>query len=454
MKKFYLVISLLVCVKVGSQNKKVLYGFDKIPQGLLVNPGAETNYKYHVGVPVLSGISTDVGVSGFRIADLFRDDNINFNDKLDGVLTQLENNDYVHINSQIEVINGGYQINRRDYLTAGFYVEFDVFSTLPKDLFVLIKEGNAGFINKSFDLSDAEFNADLLGVLHVGLTRKMSDKLIVGGRLKIYSGSVNATSTGNEGTFTTRQGANSIYEHVFSNLQYSGYSSGLYDADNEFDLDQRGGLFFGSNLGLGFDVGFTYRYNDQLEYSASLLDVGFISYSENTRNQFLSGSYTFTGLEFQYDGTNPDYWQNLNDELDASLPRSENKESYTVLRPIKLYAGAKYSFGKSRSEQFCSDISFNDYYDNAVGGQLYSVLTPAGPRFALTGFYERKFSKYLNTKVTYTVDDFSYSNFGLGVSTNFWKMNVYAIADNIFRLTDIANANNAAFQFGINFVIK
>ncbi|WP_442265469.1 DUF5723 family protein [Tenacibaculum sp. ZS6-P6] len=440
-----------------SQNKQVLYGFDKIPQGLLLNPGAETDYKYHVGVPVLSGISMSVNTSGFTVADLFRDDNIDFTTKFNNVVNNLGSNDYAYINSQIEVINAGYQLNKKDYISVGYYTEVDAFLKIPKEFLELIKDGNAPFINRSFLFSDLATKADVLGVIHAGITRKLNDKFIAGARLKIYSGAINITSTGNRGSFTTRLGTSSLYEHALNNVNINGYSSGLYNENDEFDLqaeDITGNIFLGSNLGLGFDLGFTYVVDDQTELSASLLDIGFISYSNKVRNGNVTGDYIFSGIDFRFDNTNPDYWQDLNDQINDRIPRSENAESYSVMRPLKLNLAGKYSFGKSRREESCSDMSFNDYYNNTVGGQIFSVLTPIGPKFALTGFFERKISNRFNTKITYTVDDFSNSNIGLGISANVWKLNIYTAVDNVFQLSDVAAANSASFQFGINFVSR
>ncbi len=457
MKKFLVIFLSLIVYKVTTQNKQILYGFDKIPQGLLVNPGAETEYKYHVGVPILSGISANIGLSGFTVADLFRNDNLDFNQKLNTVLNNLGTNDYVHVNSQIEVINGGYQMNKKDYLSVGYYTELDAFITIPRDFLFLIRDGNAGFINKSFLFSKLSAKIDVLGVIHAGITRKFNEKFIAGARFKIYSGALNITSTGNQGSFTTRLGASNIYEHSFNNLDVTAYSSGIYNSQGDVDIDGGeviGSTFLGGNLGVGFDIGFTYKMNDQTQIAASLLDVGFISYSENTNNGFIKGNYLFSGIEFQYDAANPNYWQDLNDDFDANIIRKDNTESYTVLRPIKFNAAIKHGFGKSRREENCADMSFNDYYDNAVGLQLYSIIQPIGPRFAATGFYERKITKNWNTKVTYTIDDFSYSNFGLGVSANVWKLNIYGMVDNVLKLSDIANANNASFQLGINVIFK
>jgi len=63
MKKIITPFLLLFCiVAIQAQNKKILYGFDAIPQGLLVNPGQENPYKSHIGIPVLSGLHIDAKI--------------------------------------------------------------------------------------------------------------------------------------------------------------------------------------------------------------------------------------------------------------------------------------------------------------------------------------------------------------------------------------------------------
>ncbi|TCI92535.1 DUF5723 family protein [Tenacibaculum sp. M341] len=454
--KRYCIILMLLCGVIVTAQKQILYGFDKIPQGLLVNPGAEVGYKSHIGVPVLSGISTNVNVSGVTVADLFRNDNVDFTTKLTNALNTLSTSDYAYINTQIEILSGGYQINERDYLSAGYYTELDAFLTIPRDFISLLRDGNAGFVGNSFVLSDVSVKTDLLSVLHFGITRKFNENFIGGVRFKIYSGLLNVTSTGNEGVFTTELGTTGIYEHSLDGVSLEANSSGFYNENNEIDMDVEsilGNAFFGANLGFGFDIGFTYKLDDQFEWSASLLDFGFISYADKTRSGTVEGSYSFSGLEFQYDRLNANYWQELNDDFNANILRNENTESYSVLRPVKFNTALKYGFGKSRSEENCSDIGYNSYYDNAVGIHLHSVFHPIGGAFGLTGFYERKISENFNTKVTYTVDDFSYTNFGVGVSAYFWKLNMYGMIGNVLKLSDIADANTASFQLGINVIL-
>lgn len=463
MKKVICIIFIFVGVQIIAQNKQILYNFDKIPQTLLLNPGGETTYKYHIGVPLLSGNSVNANISGITVADLFRNDRISFfqgvdfNTKFRNALTKLDKNDYAYLNTQVEVLSGGYKINKKDYLSVGFYSEADVFFSFPKDIVTLLNEGNAAYINKAFTLSQINMRADVLGVLHAGISRRFSNRFMAGARLKIYSGSLNITSTGNEGTFTTKKITDNMYEHTLNGLNAQINSAGFYDEKDDVNLTAGGvlgGTFLGGNFGLGFDLGFTFYATQQLQYTASILDIGFISYSKKTRNAKIEGDYKFSGIDIKYNTTNKNYWTELKDDLDNKIPRETNRDSYSIMRPIKVNASVRYSFGKSRSLSNCHDVSFKDFYDNAVGGQIYTVFRPNGPRVAVTGFYERKFSKHLNTKLTYTVDDFSYTNFGLGFSVNVWKLNVYGLADNIISLTDVADAHRASLQFGINYVIN
>lgn len=437
-----------------SQNKQLLYGFDHIPQTLLLNPGVNMNQKFHIGIPVLSGLSFQAGATGFTIADLFRDNNIDFTKKLFNVIDKTSTDDYIQVHSQIEVLNAGYQLNKRDYLSFGFYTELDAFMSMPKDVLILLRDGNNAHLNRNFLLSETSLKTEAIGVLHAGISRTINEKFTAGARIKIYSGIVNATSTENTGSFKTTLNNNNEYTHHLNNINAAIQSSGFYDENDKTvkGSDLIGRSFLGGNLGLGFDIGFTYKLDSKTEITASLLDIGFINYSKDVLNSEINGDYTFSGIDFQYDGVTNDYWQNLNDDFKSKVPSTKNRESYSVMRPIKFNGSYKYSWGKSRNEESCSDMSYKSFYNNALGVQLFSVFRPTGPKMALTSFYERKLSDKFSTKFTYTIDDFSYANIGVGVSTRIGKVNVYGMLDNLLKINDIANSNSVSFQFGINLI--
>jgi hypothetical protein len=221
-RKILLLISLFLITEYVAQNKKLLYNFAELPQTLLLNPGAETNFNYHVGIPLLSGISTEIGSTGFSIADLFADD------KISNVLDKLRTNDYVKLNVQLEVLNAGFRLNNDYYFSFGFYEEFDAIGYYPKDIITLVTEGNSSFLNKSFELSQTLFKIDLLGVLHFGFTNKVSENVTFGARFKIYSSALNVESFDNSGTFTTVNGSNNTFTHYLDNIYLEARTSGLY----------------------------------------------------------------------------------------------------------------------------------------------------------------------------------------------------------------------------------
>jgi hypothetical protein len=456
MKKILFFILVLSVVKISAQNKQVLYDFAELPQTLLLNPGAETNYKFHLGMPFLSGFSIAYGSSDVVLTDIFALDNKNINDKISTMLNSLSSRDFVKFNSQIEIFNGGFRGDENTYFSFGFYQEIDAISYFPKDLITLFNEGNNAYLNKNFSVSQILYKLDVLGVLHAGVSKKINDQLTLGGRVKIYSSALNIESTNNTGTITTVLGTDNIYKHYLSTININARTSGLV-VDDEYQEDPNAYLkntFLGGNLGIGFDFGFTFHINPQLELSASMLDLGFINHTKDIKNTTAKGSFVFEGVEFLYDSNNQtNYWGEIDKNFKEQLPTEDNQESYISWRPAKLNAALKYSFGERRSK-YCYDNTYKDFYTDALGIQLYSVFRPLSPQLALTGFYQKSITNKIHTKVTYTIDDFSYANIGAGLSAQFGKVNLYGMVDNILEYANLSAANSLSLQVGINLIFN
>ncbi len=455
MKKLLLLIFVFWCANLTSQNKQVLYGFAELPQTLLLNPASETNYKFHIGVPLLSGFSSEFGAKGFTIADVFAADNRPITDKIKEVFDKLTVRDYMKFNTQIEILSGGFRPNNKTYLSFGFYQEIDGIGYFPKDVVTFINDGNEAYLNKAFDVSQVVYKFDFLGVIHAGITRKINDKLTLGGRFKIYSSALNMESTNNSGTFTSVQGTDNIYRHYLDNINVNLKTAGLVK-DDEFIDDPSTFLkntFLGGSLGIGFDVGITYHFTPQLEFSGSIIDLGFVNHKKNIKNTVAKGSFAFDGVDFEYDTSPRDYWAEIDARFKEELPTDENEASYISWRPTKINAALKYSFGERRSK-ICYDNTYKDFYTDALGVQLYSIFRPVSSQLALTAFYQKSISNKIHAKVTYTVDDFTYSNIGAGISAQFGKVNLYGMIDNILEYNNLSRANNLSLQLGVNVIFN
>lgn len=444
---------LLIISSIISAQQKLLYGFAETPQTLLLNPGAETNYRYHIGIPFLSGFSVNLSSTNLVLGDLFLNDGIDFSQKVNNAIDKLDNDDYIHLNTSIDVLNGGFRYDDKTYLSFGFYQELDFIMYFPKDIATLINQGNQPFLNRPFSISELAFKADILGVLHAGISRKIDERLNVGARVKIYSSSLNVETNNNSGTFTTIENNTNLLRQYLSGVDVNVRSSGI--VENDETLDNPSSLytktFLGGNLGLGFDVGFTYHINSQLELSGSLVDVGFIKHSKSIKNFSATGDFVFDGVNFQYDGSNTDYWNELDIAFDQQVPNGENDNSYVSWRPAKLNAALKYSFGERRSK-VCYAETKKGYYYNAIGVQLHSVFRPLGQQFALTSFFEATITEKFHTKFTHTINDFSSANLGFGFVGELFNVNIFGMVDNILGLTEIASSKSTSVSFGVNMV--
>jgi hypothetical protein len=309
-KHILVVFLVLFSCFVNSQNKQILFGFSEMPNTLMLNPGAETNFRYHVGIPALSGFSFNIEASEGKLSDLFLNDNLAFSTKFENLTSKLTNSDFLSFNMQIDILNGGYRLDEKTYLSFGMYQEVDLVGYYPKDIVEVLYFGNQPFINKTVHFSDLKFRGEVLGVIHAGVSYKMNKKLNIGGRVKLYSGSLHISSEKNGGTFSTNQGVNAVYRHNFSDINIKSNSSGFFDTEGNLNVgikDAIGNTLLSKNVGVGVDVGFTYHYLPQIEFTGSILDIGFVSYSKNNRNLTTTGNYQFDGVNFLYNSNSTDY---------------------------------------------------------------------------------------------------------------------------------------------------
>tara|TARA_R110001599_G_scaffold144948_4_gene327087 strand:+ start:19782 stop:21185 length:1404 start_codon:yes stop_codon:yes gene_type:complete len=462
-RKLFIILGLFICTVSYSQNKQILYGFAEMPNTLMLNPGAETNFKYHAGIPFLSGLSLNIGSSEATISDLFLADNSSFTLKFKNLIGKLTERDFLDLNTKVEILNAGYRLNEKMYLSFGLYQEIDFIGYYPDDIVSSLFYGNGTNVDKTIYFSQLKFRGDVIGVIHAGLSYKVNKKLNIGGRFKIYSGSLYMSSKNNSGTFSTIKGDNNIYKSYLSNININFNTSGLLDDNNRINVgvkDVIGNTFLSKNIGVGFDLGFTYHYTPQIEFTGSILDVGFISYSKNVKNLSLVGNHQFDGVEVQFDGNNTDYWSPINkdylaeldSEFKANIPREITTNSFISWRPIKFNGAVRYSFGRARTNKECYDETYKEYYNNSVGFQLYAITRPLSTQIAATMFFEKSIGEKFSAKFTYTANDYSMSNIGVGVSTQIGIFQMYGMVDNVFKLSDLTEAKSASLQFGFNLI--
>lgn len=449
-----------------AQNKQVLYGLEEVPQSLLLNPGINVPQKSHFGIPLFSQFHINAGMTGVSVFDIFGESSVDINTRIRNKIFELEASDFFSATQQLEIINFGWRARNGIYFSGGVYEELDFIVYFPKDLAVLAYEGNQDYIGVPFDLGQISTTGDLMTIFHFGANKQLSEKLTMGVRAKLYSSIFSFKSTNNEGAFITREGnedSENIYEHTVENLDASVQTSGIASLGDTGGASQiLGSAFFGGNVGVGLDVGATYKVTEKITTSASILDLGVIFHTKDVESYRASGTYTLDGIELLFPPITEGepsfpYYEDLEDEIEREIPIDTLNSGYTQLRPVKFNASVSYSFGRPiGSSGVCDCLNMGDDVkrNQAVGLQFYGVSRPKGLQTAGTLFYYRRLWDALSAKVTYTVDPYSNDNVGLGLVADLGKLNFYIAADNLLRYGNLAKANNVSLQLGINIKIE
>ena len=461
-----LLLSLGLFCSLHAQNKQLLYGFKDIPQHLLLNPGANVDYRGYIGVPLLSNISFNFGMTGVSSFDLFAADGIDFNQKLKTIAYGMDAKDFFEYNQQLELFSAGIRVKtsleKSIFVSFGMYQEANLSFYFPKDFVVLAYEGNYNNLNRRFNLSDLSAKAEVLSVFHIGINKKINSRWTLGLRAKIYSSIAEASSTENQGFFLTENGTGNTLNHIFNldmNLQTSGLSAFENTSVSEQQEILKKRLLFGGNLGFGLDVGFTYQPRPEWTIDASLQDLGLINYSKDSNNYILDQYLEYEGInsvfpEIVSSQTAQDYWDEVSNDFENLFKIDSSSTAYTKWRPIKLNSSVSYNFGKNINKECnCIDTSDSEYL-NRVGAHMFLMKRPKHIQWAFSLFYYRKLLKGLQLKTSYSVDAYSFANIGLGAATSLGPVQFYILADNLLDYQNLAKSQSVYLQFGFNYKFK
>lgn len=202
----------------------------------------------------------------------------------------------------------------KGYNTISLNVRGNLNSRIPTTFMRLLKEGVQ---NKTYDISDLSMHADAYAELALGHSHKINEKLRIGGALKFLVGAGNVDAQFDQAHLTLGENSwdivvegqlqssikNLAYKHDINNNTKHEYVDGM-------DIDE-----FGVNgFGVAVDLGAEYKLNNDWSFSAAVLDLGFINWSNNMLastngvKSFTTDSYTFNVDD---EATN-----NFDDELD------------------------------------------------------------------------------------------------------------------------------------------
>lgn len=434
MKKIITTIFLsAICCMASAQGLKSGYFLEGNFYRHQLNPafGAERAY---FSFPALGNLNIDVqsnmGLSTFLYESndpaydmtTFLDPSVSSSEFLD----KLKKNNKIGANINVQILSAGFKL-KKGYMTIDLGIKSNISTSLPKDLFKMVKSGMNSSGVTEYQFSDLRATANAYAEIGVGYSQKIMDGLRVGGKVKFLIGGAYAQMAYDKLTMRLSEDQWDIDADGYLDmaLTTAAYDTELHNGRNKvtgINTDGPSSLFGG---GFAIDLGAVYQTPiDGLEVSMAILDLGFIKWN-NINRAISGGNYTFDGFDnIQTDKDAPDYddnsidtqLENLGDDLQDlfQLYTVDGKESKAKALAATLNIGAEYTM---------------PFYDRMSAGFLSSTRIAGNLSTSEGRFYANvRPVDVLDLSVNYSISSYG-SSFG-------WMINVHPRGFNFFIGSD------------------
>lgn len=449
MKKIYSILFLLLALNTFGQDNYTLYNLRMVPQSHYLNPSFMPQQKVYVGIspinipvtpilpiPVATSFYFSKGNSGPRLIDFMAKDGDTTVIGLDKAIKKSAKLNYLNLNTAVDLLSFGFKV-KKNYFTFNATNKSFISFRYPKDFLTLINEGNGGAnigkeLNFNFGLNANVYNEFALGYMR----ELLEEKLWVGGKFKMYQGIANVQTKKSDFKLLTGDTAYEWTMNADAEVNLGGLPAMI--ADSNITDDALTHITGFGNMGFGIDLGATYKVNDKITASASVIDLGFINYKNNVANYKFNGSFRFTGIDFMQaigkDSTDTtDVMDAIIDSVSNSFEGATTNNAYKQWLPAQVYIQGTYKI--------------NDYF--TAGGLLHTQFYNNKPHLGGSLSMTTQIKKWLNASIAYNVYNRSFGNLGLGLGFNVWFMQTYIVADNILAFTSYSkfgSSSDGAFK--------
>ncbi|MFA5330458.1 MAG: DUF5723 family protein [Prolixibacteraceae bacterium] len=428
-KKYILLACLLFLVLFGrAQSSLIFYSTEDQFNSSNFNPAFLTSQKnFTFSIFPLSGMSV-----GYNNQDVVRDmlmkvlrgDSIK--DAMTEVFNQLVQRGVFYQRFESSLLNFGvdtkygnfnFRIKEIEQLMSNLKGDFSDFITDPNY--------NTLFINRpqKFPMNMIYYREYSLGYAREIIPHKLS----VGVRAKLYYGKFTASS-GVQGELTKVN--NNFYLNTSGSVKLSiplnivqTPSDSIITGGNLADNFKAGDFLLNTkNRGVGIDLGFKYILNDELTISASIIDLGKISWKNNLNTVNYVGKYRFPDEYTDTEATGndhitkqPSFAQDTTFMTNALFKASISHEAFSNPLPAVVYGAIQYQLNPKLN------IGLVDRYIRFKGMSFNSI--------SVTGTFN--WGKNITVNTGYSIIGNSYFNFPFGIVRNSEKGQFYIGTDNL-----------------------
>lgn len=313
---------MLVCtLSANAQFLRTSYFMEGTHYRQQLNP-ALTPTKGYFNLPVIGAVNATVGSTSLGYQDIIDiiDDGDDFYTKPD-FMNRLKDNNKLNVNFSTEILSAGWY-KGKNFWSFNIGLRTDIGANLTKNMFTCLNEMETveeNWRNSNYDISGQQLNINAYTEIGLGLSRQINSRLTVGARVKALLGIGNmelklnrvAMSANLPSDQQINQWSSESYWNSMSPSQAAQAAQELKDKFNNYhanltvgaelkssfkglelqeeegkdyvtDFDFDSGKLGIAGYGFGIDLGASYKILDNLTVSASVLDLGFISWSKSS----------------------------------------------------------------------------------------------------------------------------------------------------------------------------
>lgn len=368
MKKYIKSLSLLLAALSSAtafaQDTKTGYFLDEYTYRYQMNP-AVGNDRGFVSMPALGNLNVGINGTLHLNSVIYNVDGRTttfMNPQLSAgeVLGKFKDMNRIGTDLKLNVFSVGFNA-LGGYNTVSVNARADVGVKVPKSIFSLLKEGIA---NETYDISGVRANATAYAELALNHSRDLNSEWRVGAAVKLLFGLGNIDANLRKAQLRLGEDSWDVVSNaeIQSSVKGLHYKTKLNDkSDHEYVSGAKIDGFGLGGFGLGFDLGAVYSPAalPDWQFSAALLDLGFISWSNNVLattggdRYFQTDRYTFNADD---DAPNSfsNEWERLRDDLTAlyELDSRGDIGGRTTSLASTFNIGARYTFPLYRNLQF------------------------------------------------------------------------------------------------------
>ncbi|MEQ8325114.1 MAG: DUF5723 family protein [Vicingaceae bacterium] len=419
-----ILIVLISCCAVGSkaQQEYALHFNRKMAQSTFTNPAFLSEHKVVLSLP---SIVYNYGNNAFSYNDLVKKDPLDDSTYLniDGVIGQMRDKNQLQFQSYLDWFSLYISFKKWQF-SFNVTEKIDFKFKYTKDMISLLWNGNAQYIGQEIEIGPA-LNFQVYKEYGFRFARHF-DKFDVGLRFKLLNGLANIYSVQNSMKLST----GSVNYSSNLNTDYEIRESGLRD----FEANQFLPFSNSPNKGYAFDLGAVYRLNEKWEFTASVIDLGRIKWTDSVRIHKSNGSFSFQGVDINEFISEEEFnTQAFEDSIADLYFETEEGRSYISNLVPKSYFSA--SFHPDAATTFGALIHM-EYFDGIQPG----VSIYAG----------RNFTDYFQMGLSYAYKNRRFDNLGLNLNIGMPAFTIYLVTDNLFNILRPGYGRNLTIRYGMN----